>query len=426
MATPLGGFFATLSLRSDQAAFDKAMKELKAIEDLFVKSGRGIISFAGDITKGLLLVAGAATGAAYAISQIEGKTVVTATKAGFAFDQYNKLSTAMKMVGGDATGMAQKMSSVNDALVDYKMGRKTENFTNLANELALLGNINIDQFKALSPMDRIKLVDSKVQAQKDPDLKRAYRNAADDMLGLGDMELAFTLPGTKYHSFDELMTAAGKKPMLTNGVDATKNSQSVDSLTTSIDGVWKLAGDRMMDSFRPIIDQITDFIDKNQDKISSFFTNIGKILAELANTLEPIVKTLAESLGYVADRTANGPTQAIDLLTASGGDMGSKLKAIEANAPWFGNGSIKASDQQILTTAIDLKARGASVTAGITSREVSAAGLPATVQIGSVTVNATAQDLAIALAQIKSGNVPAINSKEAAVQMAVMAGMLVK
>jgi len=30
------------------------------------------------------------------------------------------------------------------------------------------------------------------------------------------------------------------------------------------------------------------------------------------------------------------------------------------------------------------------------------------------------------LAQIKSGNVPAINSKEAAVQMAVMAGMLVK
>ena len=428
MAQSVGGFFAAISLKPDQASFDATEKNLKNIESQFMKTGRGIISFAGDIVKSLVTIGGAAIGAAYSVSQIQGKMAVSATGAGMKFEEYNKWAVALGLIGGNIDDLSSKLTSFEDTLSGLSIGRKGEEYTRLAKDLAIFGQIDINKFKALSQTGRLELVSNAITNQSNPEKRQAMEFAAGEMFGQSFLRMVqtFRTPGSNYTNVGQLLGQAGASSSAQSGSAGLANMQSFDRALTDISQSFKMLGEMLGTQFRPVLDGLSKWIEANQSSIRKFFDDIGKLLSALVTTLGPIVSNLAGALGYVVDKTANGPSNAMALASAKGGTIGEKLASLKAGTPWFGSGSILANDDQIIRATNDLKAKGAAITAGITSGDVASAGLPSSVQIGSITVNASDSDLKLAVAQLKAGNVPAMNSKEAAVQIAVMAGMLAK
>jgi hypothetical protein len=291
----VGGFFATLAMKADQATFDKSKKELGEIEKSTKKTGQEFEAFVGNAIKGLLALGAGALGAAGSVSMIQGKMTITAAKAGMTYTELNKVSTAFKLLGLDASTTTTKMAEVNAALNDYKMGRNPESYTKLATDLSILG-INPQTFEKMTPTERIKTVSDTAQAQTDSGKRIAYRNAADNLLGLGDMLLVFDEAGSKYKTFNQLQAGAALKPMAT-GANAIANQQSITGLTTSMAGLWDSFGESMMKGFKPIIDALTNLIDKNGPAITAFFDNVGTVLASMVEKTGPIFKIAADVIG---------------------------------------------------------------------------------------------------------------------------------
>src|SRR5574344_1845354 len=102
MAINVGGFFANLSLKSDKASFDESKKQLKGVEDQTKKTGIEFDTFTKNAIKGLVALGAAAMGSAYAVSNIQAKMELTATKAGMGYTEFNKFSSALKLVGVDS------------------------------------------------------------------------------------------------------------------------------------------------------------------------------------------------------------------------------------------------------------------------------------------------------------------------------------
>ena len=288
---------------ADQASFDRSKKEVAEIEKSVKKTGAEFDKFVGNAVKGLLTLGAGALGAAGAVSMIQGKMTITAAKAGMTYTELNKVSTALKLIGLNSDGVSGKMAAVNSALSDYKMGKNTEAYTKLATDLALM-HIDTATFEKMSPTERIKAVSDRAQSQTDPGMRTAYRDAAEDLLGLGDMLLTFDQRGSKYRSFAQLQSSANGKPMAT-GSDAMANSQAFTGLTTSLSGIWDIFGESMAKGFRPIIESLTSFIDNHGPEIKNFFDDVTSVITNLATAMGPIFEKLSELTGGVVGSLAN-------------------------------------------------------------------------------------------------------------------------
>jgi len=290
MAVEIGGFYSKLRMEADQTSFDKSKKELKGVEDQTKKTGLEFGKFVGDVIKGFTLIGGAAMGAAYAVSNIQGKMALTAKNAGMGYTELNKWSTAMKLVGLDSTTLANKMSSVNEALADYKVGENVEAYQSLAESLAKLTGsgstgININDFEKMSATERIMAVTGRAESARGTDKERAMLDLADKILGVGDMLQSETMAGSKYKTTAQLLAASAGKQMLTAGdmINGVQNSQAFNSFTASMEQVWNVAGNSLATSFRPIIEGLTKFIDEHGPEIKKFFDNLGSLIANFVD-----------------------------------------------------------------------------------------------------------------------------------------------
>ncbi len=429
MASSLGGFYASLRMEVDQPTFDKLKKELDGVKETIKKTGVEFGKFVGDVIKGFSLIGGAAMGAAYAVSNIQGKMALTAKNAGMGYTELNKWSTAMKLVGLDSAGLTSKMSAVNEALADYKVGENVEAYQSLAESLAKLTGsgttgININDFAKMSATERIMAVTGKAEQARGTDKERAMLDLADKILGVGDLLQSETMAGSRYKTTADLLNASSGLQWQNNAdaVNGVKNSQSFNAFQATLDQMWMMAGNSLATTFRPIIDDLTKFLNENKDEIRKFFDDLSKVIKSLITTLGPAVGAIADTVGNVVDAVANNPDRLKKRLEFEKSPAGQKLKAGVSetfkNSPWF---SLKMNEEMALKNAEAYAMQGKSYAAGVTQKDIQSANIPNVVNVGGVNVTLTQEALALAVAFKKSGQLPAMDSETAAAQMAVIA-----
>jgi hypothetical protein len=305
MAINVGGFFANLSLKSDKASFDESKKQLKGVEDQTKKTGIEFDTFTKNAIKGLVALGAAAMGSAYAVSNIQAKMELTATKAGMGYTEFNKFSSALKLVGVDSANVAGKMANVNSALNDFKVGKNSEALSGLAKNLALMG-IDLKTFAGLTPTQQIEMIARKAEEAKGTESEVGMRDLADEIAGLGDVLMATQQGGSEYKNFAELLAAGASATWSSSQSDVTKNSQAFNSLTLQIEQMWKTFGEKMGNTFRPMINDIADFIESHKDEITGFFNDVSELLLNLAKVLSPVIKSIGSVVAdLVSEVSAN-------------------------------------------------------------------------------------------------------------------------
>jgi hypothetical protein len=85
---------------------------------------------------------------------------------------------------------------------------------------------------------------------------------------------------------------------------------------------------------------------------------------------------------------------------------------------FFGKGQIEPESFEVQRAAEDIVTKGASFYANITEKDISSSGVPAQTSIGSITYNLSQEQLAFAVAQLKSGGAQSGNE---AAQLAILA-----
>lgn len=294
MAMSIGGFFATLSLKSDQASFDNSKKQLGEIEEKVKKTGLSFGTFVGDAIKGLTALGAAAVGAAYSVSQIQGKMAVSATGAGMKFEEYNKLAVAMSLVHGNMDELGAKLMSFEDTLSGLAIGRKGEEFAQLAKDLAIFGQVDINKFKALSQVGRLELISNMVTSEKDPTKRKAMEFAAGNMFGASFLTTlqTFRSPNSEYKNFSQLWAQAGKSATDQNGADALANMQAFNRLLTDLGQDFTLVGEKLGTAFRKPMKELMDYMEAHKADFSNFADGLGKGMSTMFDGLSSVFKAL--------------------------------------------------------------------------------------------------------------------------------------
>ena len=312
MAGNIGGFFATLTLKHSADDFNKARKGMLDIGEATNKTGVIFKDFIGNAIKGLIGLEGAAVGAGYAVSNIQGKIAINAKAAGLGYQEYLKLSSALKLVGVDASGVADKMGNVNSAIAS-KFTTNAAPYQELGTKLALLGGMKLPDFEKMTASQRLKWASDYYQSlpertKKEQEYKKSKYDIINELFGIGGALTSFSLKGSKYSSWEDLMGKSGT--WASNESDVVRSSQSYNALSSQMDQMWKEFGEKMGKSFSPIIDDIVGYIDKHKKEITDFFNNVGIILSDLVKALGPAVRQLGSVLGSLAEEAANYTTVA--------------------------------------------------------------------------------------------------------------------
>ena len=396
MAISVGGFFANLSLKSDKESFDRSKKDLKELDAQTKKTGEDFESFTKGAIKGLLALGAAALGSAYAVSNIQAKMELTATKAGMGYNEFNKFSSALKLVGIDSSNVASKMAQVNSALNDFKVGKNSEALAGLAKNLALMG-IDLKTFAGLSPTQQVELIAKKAESARGTDREVGMRNLADEIMGIGDTLMAIQQKGSQYSSFSALMAAGASAAWATNQSNVTKNAQAFNAVKNQMDQMWKEFGESMGTSLRPLLDDLANYIKEHKDDITAFFKDLGSLISDTITLLKPTLDSLVKTVGKQVHENAE-TAKMIEWQKSHPKEylqIQENLQKTGLMSPiLFGSKPLegKANPEDALKAVIEMQSKGAEYSANVNAASKVAAGLSSTstqVTVGNITLMGT-------------------------------------
>ena len=160
MSTEVGGFFATLELKSDENSFKKGQNNLKNLEKDFKSFGGGLKTFGGitlGVTTALAAVTAATVGLATASARANAKMQQMADQAGMTNEQAQNLKLTFSTFGGDFDAALQgaikfntewnnlEWNKANTELLTTTYGFlqvKPEGFQKLSTEKKIEGTLN--------------------------------------------------------------------------------------------------------------------------------------------------------------------------------------------------------------------------------------------------------------------------------------------
>jgi len=292
-ATSLGGFFATLSLKTDKG-FEDAKKQFDELDGRIKKTGGSFNSFVGEALKGLAAIGAAAVGTAYAVAQIQGKNTITAAGAGMKFDEYNRWSVALGLVGGSIDDLAPKLTAFEKTLSGLVLGNHGPEYEKLAKDLALFGNIDINKFKAMTQTQRMTLIADMTTNEKNPERKKAMQFAAQDMLGdsFFKMLLTFENKNSQYHNSSQLLAQADRSS--TTSSDGVANMQAFDRVMMDLQQDFKTVGDILGTALRKPLGDLANFMEDHKGDIQIFMDGLVKGLNILFGALGSAFKILGD------------------------------------------------------------------------------------------------------------------------------------
>jgi hypothetical protein len=192
-------------------------------------------------------------------------------------------------------------------------GTNAPGYQKLATDLALLKDksgkgLAIEDFKDLDADQFAKKLLVTVEATKAAapgspgydkaawDKYRANLDQADKIIkGTSNFMLAAQAKGFTVPSV--LQEAAKAAPLSESQVrDAVMNETSFDAFGVRIASLFAELGNTIGTSIRPFIDELVAFIDKNRDKLTSFFDNLGKVISAMLEKIGPALETFAKNV----------------------------------------------------------------------------------------------------------------------------------
>lgn len=306
----LGGFFAQLVLKADQASFDRSKKELGEIEKQTKKTGQEFDAFVVKAVKGLLTVGAAAVGAAGALAMMQAKQNVVATRANLGTAEFVNFGNAIKMLSGNADQFIQSMSGMQSAFDNIKLG-DADAFQKMATSLALLGqatgkNLDINQLQGMTQEQRTQAIAASVESTNYK--TESGRNAltlADRMLpGLGDALVAARNAG---RTFAQVYADASNFRMVNNSTmsNSSKNAYELQKTGAVLGQIGESGLEKILTALRPTIQKISDFLIAHEKDFDKFFTSIGELVSILSDTLGPALGDLIAAIPGAAGNTVD-------------------------------------------------------------------------------------------------------------------------
>jgi hypothetical protein len=277
----VGGFFAQLYLKADQASFDRSKKEMTEIEKSVKKTGQEFDAFVGKAVKGLLTLGAAAVGAAGAIAMMQAKQAIVAVRANLGTNEFVNFGNTIKMLSGNADTFIASMSGMQSAFDNIKLGDADE-FQKMATSLALLGNatgdrsLNINKLQGMSQGDRAASIARSVETTNYK--TEAGRNAltlADRMLpGLGDALVAARNAGK---TFSQVYADASSFRSVTSSTmaNSSKNAYELNKVGSVIGQIGESGLEKILTALRPSIEAISKYLIAHEKDFDKFLDEEG-------------------------------------------------------------------------------------------------------------------------------------------------------
>lgn len=318
MSSSIGGFFATLGIRTDTNSFDKSKQSLDSVTNA-VSRMMGTVRNASAVLGVLAITTGKTATAEINLS----KTIGLSTEA------LDKWRIAARIAGADANGLVSEMNTLEQKMLNLKQGNVDQG---LATSLGFLG---FDQdYGSFAEMDAEQRVKAIFDAAKKLDDQDFAGKLVGDILGQNARTL-YLSEAVKTNGLDALLNKAQN----INFVDSNQTQNAAEffsefqETTEAIKSLTKSFGSDVAKELTPIFSNINNWISENGDKIKESLTTIAekigiitdKIILIADTVIKPIADEVIENAKLVAegleekdyDKVAKGLNAIIEIPTTA-------------------------------------------------------------------------------------------------------------
>lgn len=308
--TNVGGFFATLNLKSDTASFEKGAKSLaevgKGVKEFklsFEDLGKSVLTVSARMAAAFLAL-GAAMGT---LGVMTGKQMASLKTGAFNAGGMNPIAfqnliRAADVSGGSGQGLAADLATLNETLQDLKSG-DAQKLMGMAPEFAMAtGNSHLLDIIKENPEKRIQDLMKALEGAKD---QQAAMNMFRRM-GLGglvDSEIgANQTMGKSLSSVVDMM--ASRNLLTTSDVNlGAKTSAAANLVGADVDTTMQKIGSEINKSLEPFLETLDNWFKSHQKDLDNFAKSIGTIAQALFDFAGRIGKFFfGEEKGSTADR----------------------------------------------------------------------------------------------------------------------------
>ena len=286
-AVGLGGFWASLRLKSDKTSFDKGKKQLNETKEAV----KGLSSF--------ILKTAAATWAFVGItSAFQRKQAMMAYTLHMSSQELMAWEGAASMAGVSGNALAQSMMTLENKVNRLKLG---EVDVGMMRSLGMLG-VNYSKFAATNSSERMKMVMHQAMGMGD---KKKAGELVRDTLGDAGKEM-FEYLKMSGDSIDHILATAKQMTFTTD--TSKKNAmifdQNLKQTLFSFKEMGNLFGSELAVGLTPVIKEINQLIIANKGLIKDNIIKFAKSLTTVAKGVfgilklgVPIVKGIVGAMG---------------------------------------------------------------------------------------------------------------------------------
>lgn len=294
MSSSIGGFFATLGIRTDTNSFDKSKQSLDSVTNA-VSRMMGTVRNASAVLGVLAITTGKTATAEINLS----KTIGLSTEA------LDKWRIAARIAGADANGLVSEMNTLEQKMLNLKQGNVDQG---LATSLGFLG---FDQdYGSFAEMDAEQRVKAIFDAAKKLDDQDFAGKLVGDILGQNARTL-YLSEAVKTNGLDALLNKAQN----INFVDSNQTQNAAEffsefqETTEAIKSLSNSFSSDVAKELTPIFSNINNWISENGDNIKESLTTIAekigiitdKIILIADTVIKPIADEVIENAKMVAE-----------------------------------------------------------------------------------------------------------------------------
>lgn len=302
MSSSIGGFFATLGIRTDTNSFDKSKQSLDSVTNA-VSRMMGTVRNASAVLGGLAVFTGKTATAEVNLS----KTIGLSTEA------LDKWRIAARIAGADANGLVSEMNTLEQKMLNLKQGNVDQG---LATSLGFLGfDQDYGTFAEMDAEQRVKAIFDAAKKLGDQDFAGKL---VGDILGQNARTL-YLSEAVKTNGLDALLNKAQN----INFVDSNQTQNAAEffsefqETTEAIKSLSKSFGSDVAKELTPIFSNINNWISENGD-------DIKKILSKIASSVGFLVESYAEPVFSFAGDIASGSGELVGGIIQGDGEKADK------------------------------------------------------------------------------------------------------
>lgn len=301
MSSSIGGFFATLGIKTDTNSFDKSKQSLDIVTNS-VSRMMGTVRNASAVLGVLAITTGKTATAEVNLS----KTIGLSTEA---LDNWR---IAARIAGADANGLVSEMNTLEQKMLNLKQGNVDQG---LATSLGFLG---FDQdYGTFAEMDAEQRVKAIFDAAKKLDDQEFAGKLVGDILGQNARTL-YLSEEVKTNGLDALLNKAQSVNFV--GAEQTQNAAEFFSefqeTTEAIKSLTKSFGSDVAKELTPIFSNINNWLSENGDEIkktlTDIATNIGLIVDKYAKPVIDFAGDVARGTGNLVGGIAEGDVSKVE------------------------------------------------------------------------------------------------------------------